>query len=515
MGEAGRESEVLLTDLYELTMMAAYYDAGMQDVPAVFEYMFRRLPHDTGFCVLAGLDPLLDDLANLRFSESDLAYLDSLGIFGNSFLEAMRSFRFEADVYSAPEGSLVFPNETILRVHGPLAQAQLVESLVLNRLNYQTLIATKAARCAAAANGDPVIEFGLRRAHGPDGGISGSRAAFIGGAVATSNVMAGKLFGIPVMGTHAHSWVMAFASELEAFRAYARAFPKNPVLLLDTYDTLESGLPNAITAFKELKARGHDIRAGVRLDSGDIAKLSKEVYRRLEEAGFPDPRIVASNELDEYLIADMKRQGAKVNSWGVGTKLVTGGDEPALGGIYKLVAVAEKECVESGAAVCPLVAKMKVSNNPEKTTDPGVKMPYRALSCEGEMLGDVMFLEDGDPGPAEGRVVSYDRMVFEHTRVFGESADLQPLLVPVMRNGKRLFDRRPLTEVQAFARSQVEMLPHEMRRLVNPEIYWVGLSRALADHKREAMRAFWANREAKPTEPSGPMPGGKDIGGEI
>ena len=332
-------SPILLTDLYELTMMAAYYDSGMQDVPAVFEYIFRKLPHDFGFCIFAGLDPLLDDLAELHFSEDDLRYLRSLGIFSEKFIGAIRHFRFEGDVYAAPEGSLVFPNETVLRVHAPLAQAQVVETLVLNRLNYQTLIATKAARCAAAANGDPVVEFGLRRAQGPDGGISGSRAAFIGGASATSNVLAGKLFQIPVMGTHAHSWVMAFPNELDSFRAYVRAFPKNPVLLLDTYDTLESGLPNAITALGELRAQGREVRAGVRLDSGDLAKLSKEVHRRLEAAGFPNPLIVASNELDEYLIADMKRQGAKVNSWGVGTKLVTGGNEPALGGIYKLAAV--------------------------------------------------------------------------------------------------------------------------------------------------------------------------------
>ena len=485
--------------------MAAYYNAGMQNVPAVFEYIFRRLPHNFGFCIFAGLDPLLDDLANLHFSESDLDYLRSLGIFPDPFLEAMKDFRFEADVYSAPEGSLVFPNETILRVHGPLAQAQLVETLVLNRVNYQTLIATKAARCAAAANGDPVVEFGLRRAQGPDGGISGARAAYVGGAAATSNVMAGKLFGIPVMGTHAHSWVMAFDSELESFRAYVRAFPKNPILLLDTYDTLESGLPNAITAFKELRAKGYEVRAGVRLDSGDIAKLSKEVHRQLEEAGFPNPRIVASNELDEYLIADIKRQGAKVNSWGVGTKLVTGGDEPALGGIYKLVAVA-------GNSVWNI--KMKLSNNPEKTTDPGVKMPYRFYSREGEMLGDVMFLEDGDREPV-GRVISYDRMVFERTRVFDESTGRRPLLEPVMASGKRLFDPKPLPEIQAYARSQLETLPHEMQRLVNPEIYWVGLSQALADRKREAMRAFWAGRAARPTEPTSPAPGARDIGGEI
>ena len=407
------DTKILLTDLYELTMMAAYYDSGMKDVPAVFEYIFRRLPRNSGYCVFAGLDPLLDDLSDLRFGESDLAYLKSTGIFSDRFIEEIRDFKFQGDVYSAPEGSLVFANETVLRVHGPLAEAQLVETLILNRLNYQTLVATKASRCVSASNGDPIVEFGLRRAQGPDGGVSGARAAFIGGAAGTSNVMAGKLFDIPVIGTHAHSWVMAFDSELEAFRAYVRTFPEHPILLLDTYDTLRSGLPNAITVFKELRAEGHDVRAGVRLDSGDLAKLSKEVYARLIEAGFPNPLIVASNELDEYLIADLKRQGAMINSWGVGTKLVTGGDEPALGGIYKLAAVAD----DDGWKI-----KMKVSDNIEKSTDPGVKMPHRFYSQDGTMQGDVMFLEDGDSGPA-GRIVSFDRTVFEKKHVFGESAE--------------------------------------------------------------------------------------------
>jgi len=496
--EYQHNSKILLTDLYELTMMAAYYDSGMQNKPAVFEYTFRKLPHNAGFSIFAGLDPLLDDLENLYFTESDLEYLRSLGIFSEKFLDEIRDFRFKCDVYAAPEGSLVFPNETILRVHGPLAQAQIIETLVLNRLNYQTLIATKAARCVAAANGDPIVEFGLRRAQGPDGGISGSRAAFIGGAKSTSNVMAGKLFGIPVMGTHAHSWVMAFDTELEAFRMYVKTFPKNPVLLLDTYDTLESGVPNAITALSELRAEGTDVRAGVRLDSGDIAKLSKEVHTRLEAAGFHNPLIVASNELDEYLIADIKRQGAKVNSWGVGTKLVTGGNEPALGGVYKLVAIEENGKWN---------IKMKISNNPEKTTDPGIKMPYRFYSSDGEILGDVMFLEDGD-NPPTGKVISHDRMVFERTRTFRETCKRRPLLHQVMKTGRRLIEKKPLQEIQAYAKSQLGSLPSEMKRLINPEIYWIGLSETLAEKKRAAVKAFWEGRE------TAPLTDGKEIGGE-
>ncbi len=480
------ESKILLTDLYELTMMAAYFDAGMHDIPAAFEYVFRKLPHNSGFCILAGVDQLINDLAALRFSESDIAYLKSLGLFKAEFLEWISHFRFECDVYSAPEGSLVFPNETILRVQGPLAQSQLIETLVLNSINYPTLVATKAARCVAAANGDPVVEFGLRRAQGPDGGISGSRAAFIGGAQGTSNVLAGKLFDIPVVGTHAHSWVMAFEDELEAFRAYVRTFPDHPILLLDTYDTLQSGLPNAIRVFNELREQGHSVRAGVRLDSGDIAKLSKEVYAQLAGAGFSDPVIVASNELDEYLVADMKRQGAMVNSWGIGTKLITAGDEPALSGIYKLVAVAEDSVWEM---------KMKLSNNPEKTTDPGIKTPYRFFNAEGEMCGDVIYLENGD-SVREGRVVSHDRMVFERVRTFSDCATRKPLLQQLMKNGCRLHAAKPLTEIQSYAKSELKKLPKEMQRLVNPEIYWVGLSPTLAEKKRQAMRDFWLHTGA-------------------
>lgn len=471
-------------------MLAGYYDAGMQDVPAVFEYIFRRLPHDSGYCIFAGLDLLLDDLENLQFSVSDLAYLKRLGIFKDDFLEAIRSFRFECDVYAPPEGTLIFPNETILRVHGPLSQSQIVETLVLNRLNYQTLIATKASRCVAAAQGDPVVEFGLRRAQGPDGGISGSRAAIIGGAQSTSNVMAGKLFDVPVMGTHAHSWVMAFDTELEAFRAYARAFPNNPVLLIDTYDTLASGLPNAIAVFKELREKGFDPRGAIRLDSGDIAKLSKAVHAAFVDAGFPDPVIVASNELDEHLITEIKHQGAKVNSWGVGTKLITGGKEPALGGVYKLAAVGS-----SLKDYSSLLAKMKISNNPEKTTDPGIKMPYRFYSSAGRMLGDVMFLEDDDDQVPQGEVVSHDRMIVEHTKSFSETCERKPLLKKVMSGGKRLFERRSLQEIQSYSQSQLEMLSPEIRRLVNPEIYWIGLSQTLAEMKRDEVRAFWTGRE--------------------
>ncbi|MBC7293465.1 MAG: nicotinate phosphoribosyltransferase, partial [Thermoleophilia bacterium] len=315
---ARREDLTLLTDFYQLTMMGGYWKTGRQDLVACFNYVFRALPPHNGFAVAAGLEQLLDLVENLRFNEQDLTYLAELGVFEDAFLDYLRDFRPRCNIAAVPEGTVVFPNEPLLQVEGPLIEAQLLETAILNALNYQTLIATKAARIRLACGDDTLVEFGLRRAQGPDGGLSGSRAAYIGGADSTSNVLAGKVFGIPITGTHAHSWVMSFPSELEAFRAYAACYP-NPILLVDTYDTLTSGLPNAVTVFKELRAAGRPVRAAVRLDSGDLARLSKAAYRMFTEAGFADPLIVASNELDEDLIVDLKRQGAPINSWGVGT----------------------------------------------------------------------------------------------------------------------------------------------------------------------------------------------------
>ena len=319
---ARREDLALLTDYYQLTMMGGYWKTGRRDLRACFDYTFRDLPAHTGFAITAGLEQLLDTIENLRFTSQDLAYLSGLGTFDDGFLEYLESFHPRCTIHAVPEGTVVFPHEPVLQIEGPLIEAQLLETVVLNTLNFQTLIATKAARIRLACGSDDLVEFGLRRAQGPDGGLSGSRAAYIGGADGSSNVLAGKLFGIPVRGTHAHSWVMSFDSELEAFRAYAACYP-NPILLVDTYDTLTSGLPNAVTLFKELRAAGRPVRAAVRLDSGDLARLSKAAYRMFTEAGFPDPLIVASNELDEDLIADLKRQGARINSWGVGTHLIT------------------------------------------------------------------------------------------------------------------------------------------------------------------------------------------------
>jgi nicotinate phosphoribosyltransferase len=364
-------------------------------------------------------------------------------------------------------------------VHGPLFQTQLVETLILNRLNYQTLIATKAARVCFAAEGDPVFDFGLRRAQGPDGGLSGSRASFIGGCEGTSNVLAGKLFDIPVRGTHAHSWVMSYSSEIESFRAYAKAFPANPLLLVDTYDTVASGVPNAIKVFKELRERGWQGRAAIRLDSGDLARLSKDAYDMLTAAGFEDPLIVGSSDLDEDLIADLKRQGAKINAWGVGTKLITGTGDPALTGVYKISAIMEH---------AEMTARIKVSSNPEKTTDPGVKNLIRFYDSQGMMVGDV--LSDEREGVPSGQVTAHDRNQFERMRTFTDSSERKELHQLVMTHGKRIGPSLDLKDIQSYAKEELSHLRMESQRLRNPDIYYVGLSTVVADAKREAIRRY-------------------------
>lgn len=479
-----RENLALLTDFYQLTMMGGHWKTGRSDLKACFNYTFRELPPDNGFAITAGLEQLLDLVEGLRFTEQDLAYLSGLGAFDDGFLEYLRDFRPTCSIEAVPEGTVVFPHEPIVQVEGPLIEAQLLETAVLNALNYQTLIATKAARIRLACGGDSLVEFGLRRAQGPDGGLSGSRAAYIGGTDSTSNVLAGKTFGIPVRGTHAHSWVMSFDSELDAFRAYAACY-KDPILLVDTYDTLSSGLPNAVTVFKELRAEGKKVRPAVRLDSGDLARLSKAARRVFAEAGFPDPLIVASNELDEDLIADLKRQGAPINVWGVGTHLITSSDHPALGGVYKLVAIREGE----GA----WVPRIKLSSNPAKMTDPGRKRVVRYCDGAGRPLADLIRLCDEapdaiDPGQPAKPVPFAERQDLSFLRAVWDAAGCEDLLRPVMRDGVRVAASPTLEEIRERARAQVAALPEELRRLRNPEIYAVGLSPQLAAEKVRLVR---------------------------
>lgn len=472
-----REGLALLTDFYELTMMAGYLKENRAEQEVAFDYFFRSLPPQAGFAIAAGLEPFLDYLERLRFQPDDIAYLRSLQVFDATFLDYLAGFRPQCTVSAVPEGTLVFPNEPIVQIAGSIIEAQLLETALLNILNYQTLIATKAARVCLAAEGEPVLEFGLRRAHGPDGGLSGSRAAYIGGCTSTSNVLAGKVYGIPVSGTHAHSWVMSFPSELEAFRAFARNYPDRCVLLVDTYDTIASGVPNAITVFKELRDQGKDVRPAIRLDSGDLSKLSKAAYKMMTDAGLENPLIVASNDLEEDLIADLKRQGAKVNAWGVGTHLITSRDCPSLNGVYKLVAVREQGQWQP---------RIKISSNLEKATDPGMKRIVRYSGKEGQPIGDVMYLAD-EPWQKEGTIVGRHRTRPHLPTRLQDAAFAQELLQPVFEQGRRLSGHVPIEAIRQRTLDQIAALPEEFKRLRNPEVYRVILSEAMGRVKEEML----------------------------
>lgn len=468
-----REGLALLTDFYEITMMAGQWKEDRAGQRVAFNYFFRNLPPHTGFAVFAGLGPFLDYLQNLRFTRDDIEYLRSLKVFGEGFLEHLDGFRPRCTVQALPEGSLVYPYEPILQIEGTIFESLLIESALLNILNYQTLIATKAARVCLAASGDPVMEFGLRRAHGPDGAVSASRACYIGGCNSTSNVLAGKVYGIPVAGTHAHSWVMSFPSELEAFRTFARHYPDRCVLLVDTYDTETSGVPNAITVFQEMREAGIPVRPAIRLDSGDLSRLSKIAHQQMLQAGLEDPLIVASNDLDEELIVDLKRQGAKINAWGVGTHMVTAYDSPALSGVYKLVALEENGAWQS---------RMKISSNIEKATDPGRKRLVRYFDAGGHPVCDVVCLDDEEL-PETGMVRGRNRMWPNRKVKFGPAARAEDLLKTVFRDGQRTGDPPTIHAIRDHALNQIAALPEELKRMRNPHIYQALLSETLGSMK--------------------------------
>lgn len=473
-----REGLALLTDFYELAMMAGYLKEGRAHQEVTFNYFFRTLPPDAGFAVAAGLAPFLDYVENLKFLKDDLDYLREQKIFDQTFLDHLKDFRTSCTIQAVPEGSIVFPHEPIVQVSGTIFETQLLETALLNFLNYQTLIATKAARICLAADGDPVMEFGLRRAHGPDGGVSGSRAAYIGGCSSTSNVLAGKIYDIPVSGTQAHSWVMSFPNELAAFRAFARNYPQRCVLLVDTYDTLTSGVPNAIRVFKEMLAQGLNIRPAIRLDSGDLAKLSKAAYKMMTDAGLENPLIVASSDLEEDLIADLKRQGARINSWGVGTHLITARDNPSLNGVYKLVAVREGR---------KWVPRIKISSNLAKSTDPGRKKLMRYFNEEGQPIGDIMCMDNEKPAN-HGTIIGRQRL---HPYLYARLQDAvraTSLLDTVLKNGKRTTPDATVQEVRRYALEQIAALPEEFKRLRNPEIYRVALSEEIGKMKADMLQ---------------------------
>ena len=473
-----RENHALLTDFYELTMMQGYF-LNRHNPATVFEMFFRKAPFGGGFTVFAGLQPLLEAIAGLAFSAEDLAFLEAQGQFHPEFLDYLATLRFTGDIFAMEEGSVVFPNEPLLRVHAPLIQAQLVESVVLNILNFQTLVATKAARIWLASEQGTVLEFGLRRAQGVNGALAASRAAFIGGAAATSNTLAGKLYDIPVRGTMAHSWVMAFDSELEAFRRYAEVYPDGCMLLIDTYDTLTSGLENAVVVGKSLAAGGHT-GFGVRLDSGDLEYLSKMVRRRLDSEGLTQATIAASNELDEEIIHQLLTQGAPIGLWGVGTHLVTAKGDPALTGVYKLAAR------EVDGRFQPAI---KVSNNPEKISDPGVKQVHRFYNGSGSPIADLLCLD-------EERIEAGRPYRFYHPRYpykfmdVSEYRRVESLLQPVMRDGRITAEFVSLRALQQRARANLLGLDATYRRILNPHLYKVSLSEALQSLKFRLIADF-------------------------
>ncbi len=473
-----KTSLTLATDLYQLTMAYAYWKSGIAEKESVFNLFFRENPFKGGFTINCGLSYAIDYIKNFKFTDDDTAYLKTLNgndgepLFEEAFLDYLKNLEFSCDIDGIPEGKAVFPHEPLLRVKGPILQAQLIETPLLNIINYQTLIATKAARINIAAKGEPVLEFGLRRAHGLDGALAASRAAYIGGCGSTSNVLAGKLFDIPVSGTHAHSWVMAFDDELESFKAYAEAMPNNCILLVDTYNTIE-GVKHAIEVGKILREKGRKLM-GVRIDSGDLAYFSIEARKLLDEAGFEETNVVASNDLDEYIIASLKEQNAKISVWGIGTKLVTAFEQPALGAVYKLAAVKNKQWDY----------KVKLSEQAIKVNNPGIQQVRRFYqNGQQQLMADMLYdtlLPLGkkhkiiDPmDPTRRKIVNPNDLHFEE------------LLVPIFKEGKQVYECPDIHTIRDTTAQSIEALPSGVKRFVNPHSYPVGLEEKLYKAKTE------------------------------
>lgn len=472
-----RRNLTLLTDLYELTMMQGYFKNKDQNETVIFDAFYRNNPCDGGFAIVAGLEQLIQYIKDLHFEEEDIAYLASLGIFEPDFLDYLKSFRFTGDIYAIPEGTVIFPREPLVKVIAPIMQAQLVETAILNIVNHQSLIATKAARVCYAAQGDGIMEFGLRRAQGPDAGTYGARAAVIGGCVGTSNVLCGKLFDVPVKGTHAHSWIMSFPDEYAAFKTYADMYPSACILLVDTYDTLKSGVPNAIRVFREMREAGIPLTFyGIRLDSGDLAYLSKKARKMLDEAGFPDAVISASNDLDEFLIQSLKDQGAKITSWGVGTHLITSKDCPSFGGVYKLAAIMGKDG--------KFIPKIKLSENTEKVTNPGNKTVYRVYDKEsGKIKADLICLVDEVFDEKEPLLLFDPSEPWKKTKLAPGSYQMRDLMVQVFRGGECCYTSPRVMDIREYCKKEQETLWDETRRLINPHKVYVDLSSRLYDIK--------------------------------
>ena len=467
----------LLTDLYEITMMQAYFKNNNKNKMAIFDVFYRKNPMDGGYAISAGLEQVIEYINNLHFTEDDINYLASLKIFEDDFLDYLKNFKFTGDIYAIPEGSVMFPREPMLKVIAPIMEAQFIETAILNILNHQSLIATKAARICYAAEGDGIMEFGLRRAQGPDAGIYGARAAVIGGCAGTSNVLTGQMFDVPVMGTHAHSWIMSFDDEYTAFYIYAKLYPMACTLLVDTYDTLNSGVPNAIKVFKQIKKEGIELKNyGIRLDSGDLAYLSKKARKMLDDAGFKDATITASNDLDEFLIASLKMQGAEITNWGVGTNLITSKDCPSFGGVYKLAAI-----MEDGENFTP---KIKLSDNSEKITNPGNKKIYRIYEKKNNKIkADLICLENETFTENEDMHLFDPHEPWKKTVLKAGTFTLKEMLVKVFDKGQCVYHSDSVMKLRDFAISEMETLWEETKRFENPHQVYVDLSQKLYDIK--------------------------------
>lgn len=469
----------LLTDFYEITMMQGYYKNNNNDI-VVFDAFYRTNPSGGGYAVCAGLDQVIDYIKNLHFDADDIEYLRSLDIFEEDFLRYLAGFRFSGSIYAVPEGSVVFPREPLVKVIAPIMEAQLVETAILTMINHQSLIATKASRVCYAARGAGVMEFGLRRAQGPDAGTYGARAAVIGGCIGTSNVLAAKMFRVPALGTHAHSWIMSFDDELTAFRKYAELYPQNATLLVDTYDTLRSGVPNAIRVFTELQEAGRmPSRYGIRLDSGDLSYLSKKARKMLDEAGFPDASICASSDLDEYLIESLNSQGAAIDSWGVGTNLITSKDCPAFGGVYKLAAVQKNG---------EFIPKIKLSENPVKITNPGNKTVFRIYDKEtGKIKADLIAFADEVIDTTKPLLLFDPEATWKQTLLEPDTYTVRELLVPVFINGSCVYDSPAVMDIRSYCSREMATLWDETKRFVNPQEVYVDLSDRLFRTKQELL----------------------------
>ncbi len=473
----------LLTDLYELTMMQGYFLSERRNKKVVFDMYFRENPSGNGYSIACGLSTFLEYLENIKFLEEDILYLKSLNIFEESFLEYLKIFKFTGNIVGVKEGTVVFPNEPLYRITAPIIEAQLIETTLLNIINHQTLIATKASRVVTSANGDSVLEFGLRRAQSPSAGILGARAAIIGGCVATSNVLAGKLFDVPVTGTHAHSWIMSYESEYEAFMNYANIYKDKCILLVDTYDTLNSGVVNAIKVFNILKSENRLPKVyGIRLDSGDLAYLSIEARKMLDEAGFLDATISASSDLDEHLISSLKLEGAKIDVWGVGTNLITSRDCPALGGVYKISA----EIIEG-----EIIPKIKLSENPIKVTNPGIKKIVRLYDKKNRKIKADLIMLDHEKIDTTKDLTIFDPVAtWKKMTLKANEFEIEEIFTEIVKNGEVVYKKEKVMDIQKYVKEGLNSLWSQHKRINNPHVVPVDLSTELFELKKELINNY-------------------------